>query len=119
MCVFCSISVEPSVKNQGLNYRGVVKGRISLSCVADGIPLPDIVWLRDGCPLSSGIRSSRLKITETVVGGFRRHVPEAMQSDLTIHDSAVKDGGIYTCRATNSLSRAYMSTPHQVTVDGE
>ena len=110
---------EPAVLDQGVTYRGFVNEMISLTCTADGVPLPDIVWLKDGCPLSAHIaQSNRFLVTEAVVPGFRVHVPGAIQSNLTILDSTEKDGGDYMCRATNEIDTAYLPAPHQVVVDG-
>ena len=119
ICIF-SFSAGPAVLDQSIIYRGLVKGRISLTCTADGVPLPDIVWLKDDCPLSAHIaQSNRFLVTEAVVPGFRVHVPEARQSNLTIVDSTEKDGGEYSCWATNEIDYAYLPAPYHVTVDGK
>ena len=96
---------------------GFIHGTISLVCTADGVPLPDITWLKDGCPLPQ-LQSTRFQITKTVVPGFRAHVPEARQSVLTVEESMEQDTGAYSCRATNELNTAYLPVAHQVTVHG-
>ena len=113
-------SVAPTVMDQAINYRAIIQETISLTCIADGVPLPDIVWLKDGCPLSVHIsQSSQLNITESIVPGFRAHVPEAKQSILTIKDISGKNEGAYSCRATNVIDSAYLPVSHQVIVDSK
>ena len=109
----------PVILVQPVSHRGFVTEQIVLSCTADGVPLPDIVWLKNGCPLSTHIaQSTRFMVTEKVVAGFRFHVPEARESTLTLTNSKESDGGEYTCRARNEIDAAYLSTPHSVTVNG-
>lgn len=100
-------------------YGGFVGGTFSLSCVADGVPLPDITWLKDDCPLTWHIEfSSRIQTTERVISGFRAHVPEAKESVLTVEESMEHDSGSYSCQATNALNTVYLPSAHQVTVNG-
>lgn len=107
------------VLDSAADYRGFVRETFSLVCTADGVPLPDITWLKYGCPITRHIeQSSRFQITERVVPGFREHVPEAKESVLTIEDSTEHDAGTYSCRATNTLNTAYLPVAHQITVDG-
>ena len=121
MCFLCNLSTlaAPAILVRPVSHRGFITEQIVLSCTADGVPLPDIVWLKNGCPLSTHIaQSTRFTVTETVVDGFRVHVPEAKQSILTITNSKESDGGEYTCRARNKIDTAYLSTPHTVAVNG-
>ena len=100
-------------------YRGFVGETFSLSCTADGVPLPDITWLKDDCPLTRHIElSSRFQTIEHVIPGFRGHVPEAKESILTVKESMEHDSGFYSCRATNTLSTISLPGVHQVTVNG-
>ena len=100
-------------------FSGLVGRRFSLSCIADGVPLPDITWLKDDCPLTRHIKlSSRIQTTEHVIQGFRVHVPEAKESILTVEDSIEHDSGLYSCRATNTLGTASLPGAHQVAVNG-
>ena len=113
----CSSTAEPAVLNATTNHMGFVHETISLGCTADGVPLPDITWLKDGCPLAQ-LQATRFQITERVVPGFRAHVLEARESVLTIEESMEQDAGAYSCRATNELNTAYLPVAHQVTVLG-
>ena len=99
------------------NHVGFVHETISLVCTADGVPLPDIAWLKDDCPLAQ-LQTTRFQITERVVPGFRAHIPEAKESVLTVEESTEEDTGAYSCRATNELNTAYLPVAHQVTVRG-
>lgn len=119
----CSVSVvtaEPVVLDGKTDYRGFVGETFSLSCIADGVPLPDITWLKNDCPLTWHIElSSHIQTTERVIPGFRVHVPEAKESVLTVEESTEHDSGSYSCRATNTLNNAYLPRAHKVTVNGK
>ena len=113
-------SVEPQVLNEQTDHEGFVTETVSLVCRADGVPLPEILWLKDGCPLSQTIEElPRFQITQRVGPGFRPHVLESVESVLTIENSVESDSGAYSCRATNALNTTYLPTPHQVTVNSK
>ena len=100
--------------------KGFVTETVSLVCRADGVPLPEISWLKDGCPLSRAVGElSQFHVTQRLVPGSRSHVPEAMESVLTIEDSVESDSGAYSCRATNELNTAYLSNPYQVKINSK
>ena len=120
LCLVFTREAEPVIVNAAMDYSGIVRETISLKCTADGVPLPDITWLKDGCPLSQHIQqSSRFQVSERTIPGFRVHVPEAKESVLTIEESTEQDAGTYSCRATNEVNTTYLPVAHQVTVDGE
>lgn len=114
-------SVEPQVlADEQTSPEGFVTGRVSLVCRADGVPLPEISWLKDGCPLSRAVRElSRFHVTQRLIPGFRSHIPEAVESVLMIDDSVESDSGAYSCRATNELNAAYLPNPHQVKINSK
>ncbi|KAL1775484.1 hemicentin-1 isoform X4 [Sigmodon hispidus] len=60
---------------------------VELVCNADGIPIPQLQWLRDGKPIVDG-ETERISITED-------------GSTLNIYRALTSDGGKYTCVATN------------------
>uniref|UniRef100_UPI00358F2C53 striated muscle-specific serine/threonine-protein kinase-like n=1 Tax=Myxine glutinosa TaxID=7769 RepID=UPI00358F2C53 len=66
---------------------------ITLQCLPDGVPFPDICWLKDGEPLHT---DSRVRISCAPDG---RHI-------LTILGSTDGDAGRYQCVATNCAGRA-------------
>ena len=60
-------------------------------CVADGLPTPEIIWLRNGSPQPN----------------FRRVT--IANGTLTIEDLRVTDEAMYQCVASNSLGEAVVS----------
>ena len=82
-----------------------------LTCVATGIPAPNISWfvapsfrLNGGgdmmVPIDSGI-DYNITSTTRVLSSQNIEVT----STLTVHNTAVTDTGVYTCEAMNSLGR--------------
>lgn len=114
------ITVEPKVFDDPIHHDGFVTETISLMCRADGIPLPTtIVWLKDDCSLTQYIEHlARFQVTVSHSQGFRSHVPEAIESVLTISESMERDSGSYSCRATNEINTAYLPVEHKVIVNG-
>ena len=107
------------MKDEHIEHIGFVGETVSLTCTADGVPLPDITWLKDDCPLTRHIELSNwYQITERVIMGIRPHVPEARESVLVLANSRERDTGAYSCRATNELNTAYLPVAHHVTVNG-
>lgn len=75
-----------------------------LSCRVIGTPYPKIKWFKDWHPLSE---SSRIHI--------KWQEPETCT--LTLSDSILKDGGLYTCTATNVAGTSTSSA--MLSVEGE
>ncbi|XP_022248096.1 Down syndrome cell adhesion molecule-like protein Dscam2, partial [Limulus polyphemus] len=65
---------------------------LSLRCVAQGSPLPQVTWSLDGMSLPE---SPRLRMGDYVT----RH--QRVISYVNISDVLPEDGGTYTCKATN------------------
>jgi hypothetical protein len=70
---------------------------ISLHCSATGSPPPQFTWFLDGELLTAASVGHRYAIGQYVdqVGDVMSHV--------NISSTRVQDGGLYTCKATNSL----------------
>lgn len=67
---------------------------IALTCVAMGLPLPTVTWLRDGVSLNSG---GSINITERVFS------TTFVTSILDLCDTELNDTGLYECVTSNSL----------------
>ena len=101
---------EPVMKERGQN--------VSFSCTADGIPMPIIVWRKDGQLI---IRNNKRNIAQSSSStGFRSNtIPGIVQatSILTITGLTGSDNGSYSCRADNEANiGVFLSKPYQLTV---
>ncbi|RWS09623.1 Down syndrome cell adhesion molecule-like protein Dscam2, partial [Dinothrombium tinctorium] len=74
------------------------KEDVSISCSANGKPLPRITWLYNKAPIRSV--DPRVSIKEYI--NFR----DEISSFLNITALRVEDSGLYTCRATNDVASA-------------
>ena len=95
-----------------------VKGQnVSINCTADGIPMPTIVWRKNGQLI---IPSSRRSTSSKIYTGFCSSIiPGILQitSILTITDLTGFDNGSYSCRAVNEANiGVILDTPYQLTV---
>ncbi|XP_036375886.1 hemicentin-1 [Megalops cyprinoides] len=87
-----AVHVPPSIRSTGPSERSVVLHKsISLQCVASGIPMPTITWLKDGRPVSTA--QGHLKL-------------ESAGRVLQIVKAVLEDAGKYTCVATNAAGEA-------------
>ena len=71
-------------------------GNITLSCIVSGVPLPTIVWLKDGEELLEGARVSYANtvLLDTPNRGL-------VLSTLSFADLHLTDDADYACWATN------------------
>ena len=71
-------------------------GNITLSCTASGVPLPTIIWLKDGEEL---VEDARVSYANTTI----LDTPNQGQvlSVLSFFDLQLTDDADYACRATN------------------
>ncbi|XP_076872442.1 hemicentin-1 isoform X2 [Brachyhypopomus gauderio] len=96
------VYVRPTISStgDGTGEVTVVRGgSVTLPCEADGVPRPDITWLRDGRPLDVGVGGAQ------VLDDGRL---------LRIQDAQVSDTGRYTCIAVNVAGQD--DRRHDVTV---
>lgn len=77
-------------------------GKIKLKCKIAGSPLPKVTWLKDGRPLHHDFHIS--------IKSKRK------RSILRLSDAQGRDGGKYTCRATNVLGEQSQTTSISVRV---
>ena len=75
---------------------------MSLSCTADGLPIPSIQWLKDGCLLQTEL-NDRFFITEEVVSDHVYNLAETTRSTLTLFELNSVDSGVYTCQVYNGI----------------
>ena len=92
------LAVEPMLLNE--TYSGnetTEKHSAMFTCVTDGIPLPNIIWLHNGSfifPTSRHVISDPITVAST----YREHVPTAVRSTLTVSELRLRDSGDYICR---------------------
>ena len=91
---------------------------VSFNCTADGIPMPTIVWRKNGQLLIPNNKRNIAQSSNST--GFRSNtIPGVVQvtSILTITDLIGSDNGSYSCRADNEANiGAVLTTPYQLTV---
>ena len=92
---------------------------VSFNCTADGVPVPIIVWRKNGQLIISRNKWSIMSTNATI--GFRiKHIPGVLQitSTLTITDLTESDNGNYSCRAENEFDDGVvLATPYILTVE--
>lgn len=71
----------------------------SLTCTAHGFPLPQIIWLKDGAPITSNGDTINITIIDIPLS--------AGISILDLCDVQLLDTGRYQCRASNSLTGVF------------
>lgn len=103
----------------GITYMRQSGHNISFTCTADGFPLPNITWYRDGLPLQIKLDNcERFKVTQRTVHGFRKEGVRATQSVLTVIDLLKQDGRNYSCRAYNAIGLGtFLVESYQLFVD--
>ncbi|CAD5230519.1 unnamed protein product [Bursaphelenchus okinawaensis] len=96
---------EPKIDESNIpsEHTFTVNGTITLTCPASGRPEPTIAWLRDGVPLgvADSVASKGQDDRIVLLNGGR---------ELRIDKVNVKDGGRFTCVATNVAGIADMDT---------
>lgn len=105
-------------KNEGEQF--------NLSCVADGIPRPNIAWSRGGVIIDAGLQLRLSISTSLTVPAFRsdiighRGYQWGVYSVLTITGlNAELDNGLYGCLANNIPGRGQtrQETPYTLSVN--
>ena len=103
--IFCFVSVSSPKVTGMTEYLSVSQGgKIKLKCKIAGSPLPKVTWLKDGRPLHHDFHIS--------IKSKRK------RSILRLSDAQGRDGGKYTCRATNVLGEQSQTTSISVRVLG-
>ena len=68
-------------------------GEITLMCDFVGVPLPSMVWLKNGVEFTAENSRTLISTADHDEGGA---------SNLTIDNLEIEDGGVYSCRANSS-----------------
>jgi hemicentin len=84
-----NVLYPPFITNISSNQSVVVDESVTLWCIADGNPSPQIEWWFQGHPLRDSVQGISMSNDNT---------------SLTIHTVKPKDLGQYTCMATNPLN---------------
>ena len=101
MCFF--IAVAPTIISVNHSRTNLVAGEmLSVACIADGFPIPDITWLHNGTVLDNC--TEELRRIPVVCAEYRDPV-----STLLIISAKLNDTGQYTCTAENSVGSSSYS----------
>ena len=85
-------------------------------CTADGVPLPtSIIWLKNNRLLQTE-QNDRFNVVEEEVTPFQPYILSARRSTLVITDLRTRDGGIYSCSASNGIGTAVLPRAYGLTV---
>ena len=107
-----TISVAPSITAPPMSVNVVSPDPAMFSCTADGVPRPDITWLRvnNGTEMEV-LEDSSTQITTTTLSD------RLIMSVLTFNETQSSRSGVHVCSATNLLGSAREVA--ELTVNGE
>ena len=116
--VICAylIIVKPLVQKytDGDDYTIGEEQPITFQCIADGIPVPNIIWTRNGELISL---NPRFVIASAIIrASYRPNITHALQSNLTVTSVLVADTGDFLCTASNSVGRDFLFSPFVLNV---
>ena len=83
-----------------------------LNCSAMSLPIPEIVWIKDGTIVDEG-SDNRIDINQMLV----MLSTDEVLSTLTIANLSLSDDGSYSCNASNDNGSAVSNTAN-LTVQG-
>ena len=131
LCVnvwFCSLTlIVPAMLafEEGIPFNRSEGENITFTCVSDGIPRPDILWIRDGAVIDENLLS-RVSVSPTFAqpafrSDIRGHkgLEWGSNSTLTITALIEADSGSYSCQASNieQVLPTRQNTPYQLTIN--
>ena len=94
---------------------------VVFNCSAYGIPVPDIVWQKNGQLVIDTDNKFKVEKTGYNIPNSQKLHPklEGTSSLLTVLSLTTRDSGNYTCQASNTVkSGVVMKTPYVLTVTG-
>ncbi|MEE6496324.1 hypothetical protein FKM82_002300 [Ascaphus truei] len=94
-----TVHVRPTIKSAPSQISVVMHKPTTLQCIASGIPIPHITWLKDGHPFNAA--KGNIKV-------------EALGQVLQFSKTLLEDGGGYTCVATNAAGEAEQTVSLEV-----
>ena len=108
-----SHAVSPALTEIPQDTNSSLGEDLILSCVADGFPVPSIVWVYNGAEIDAD-SSARITITA------EQSVPGQRNSTLIITSAQFSDSGEYVCNATTTEPsfETVTSGPVQVDIQG-
>ncbi len=111
--LYPSSTVAPSISVPPVNVSVVSPDPTLLSCTADGLPSPSIVWLRLDNRTEVVLTTDSVLQIDTVLAYDNRTVT----SNLTLNETQPFRSGVYVCVASNLLGSVRAMA--QLTVNGE
>ncbi len=99
MCACDLCAVPPTILESPVSVSVFAPAPITLTCTADGYPLPTIVWIRTSLNGTEMIYSSVVNtvlLTQSVTGF-------SVTSNLTLLNTDELDAGNWSCRANNNF----------------
>ena len=96
-----------------------------LTCVSDGIPRPNILWIRDGAVIDPNLLSRVTVSATTPQPAFRTDIRGHLgdkwgsNSTLTITELTIQDRGGYSCQTSNieQVQPIRQNPPYQLIVN--
>ena len=95
----------------------------SFTCVADGVPLPNILWLHNERLIVPAFNHRITIMPEIINSTFRPSILTAHNSTLIIDDLLFRDAGDYTCIAelnsvmSDTKARRVVSQPFTLQIN--
>ena len=103
---FCVSSVSPLAAIEDPQITVNETDNITITCVATGIPSPDITWQFNMADITIDM-TKYIVSTSSIVGSDKNN---EVTSELIVTTSDMTDAGNYTCQANNSVRNTSMDS---------